>query len=140
MGSLFRDETGQPAIVSSISGAHVRVGGADALTGTQFVGCGHGSASSGAVQAVSTGGTIAITGGTVLLSSAAAASGMIMPVGNFDGQEVTLINTNAANLIDFAAAGTSRVANGASCDVFALTAVKLVWSASQALWYQVRHA
>ena len=89
-----------------------------------------------AAQTIATGNTITLptTGKTKLLTNAGAATGVILAAGRHDGEEITLIN-NAAASITFAASGTSRVADGTSAVIAALTRMDLVWDATSALWY-----
>ena len=93
----------------------------------------------GAVQAVSTGSTIAVAAPSVTgirLSAAAAATGVILAAGTEDQQEVLLFN-ESANAITFAAVGTSNVANGTSASIASLTGMRLIWNAQAATpsWY-----
>jgi hypothetical protein len=88
-------------------------------------------------QSIATGNTILLpTGGTKKLTTAGAATGVILTAGTYDGQELTLFN-NSANSITFAAVGTSNVANGTSAVIAANAGMTLVWSASDTKWYVV---
>jgi hypothetical protein len=91
------------------------------------------------VQNVATGNTITLpTGGKNkrLSASAGAATGVILTAGTVDGQELTLFNIEATNTITMAAAGTSNVADGASCVIGALRAIHLTWDSVSARWYR----
>jgi hypothetical protein len=89
-----------------------------------------------AAQTLASAGTVVLptTGRNKLLTNAGAITGVILPIGRFDGDDVVLINT-AAGSITMAAAGTSRVADGVSCVIPALGKMSFVWSATQSLWY-----
>jgi hypothetical protein len=89
-----------------------------------------------AAQALVTGNTITLptSGLNKLVTCAAAVTGAIMTAGRFDGDEVCLLN-NSANSCTFAAAGTSKVADGASAVIAANTSMRLVYSTSAALWF-----
>lgn len=89
-----------------------------------------------AAQTLANAGTVVLptTGRAKLLTNAGAITGVIMPVGRTDGDEVILVNT-AANSITMAAAGTSRVADGVSCVIPALGKISFIWSTTQTLWY-----
>lgn len=92
------------------------------------------------VQSIADSGTITLptTGKNAIVatSSAANKTGVILAAGIHDGQEITLINTSS-NSLTFAAAGTSRVADGTGAILAALTAMTLVWEAGSARWYRV---
>lgn len=91
-----------------------------------------------AAQSIATGNTITLPSGkTKLLTSAGAATGVILAAGTFDGQELQLLNTSA-NSLTFAAAGTSNVSNGTSAVIAANSAMLLVWDATSARWYPTR--
>lgn len=90
-------------------------------------------------QDIATGNTITLpTAGYTkrLTASGGAATGVILPAGTIDGQELFLINADAANDITMAAAGTSRVADGTGCVVTHLTAKRLVWDNTSSRWYR----
>lgn len=92
-----------------------------------------------AVQNLTTGATIALpTGGRTkrLSASGGAVTGIILPVGTVDGQELILFNTESANTITFAAAATSNVADGTAAVIGALRALVLVWDATSNRWYR----
>lgn len=78
--------------------------------------------------------TLPTTGIVKLVTNAGAVTGIILPVGRVDGDEIVLMNISA-NSITMAAAGTSRVADGVSCVIAALTKMSFRWSATQSLWY-----
>jgi hypothetical protein len=62
--------------------------------------------------------------------SGGAATGVILAVGTFDGQTVTIPNVNGANSITMAAAATSHVATGTSCVIAAGTQKTFTWRAT----------
>lgn len=90
----------------------------------------------GSPAATSTGDTINHDGYnlTRINPSGGAVTGIILQAGLYHGQPLFLVNI-ASNAATFAAAGTSRVANGASAVVPALCMTILVWSQPDALWY-----
>jgi hypothetical protein len=93
-------------------------------------------------QALSSTNTITIPAGisVVLLSAAAAVTGIIMPVPSVTNDTfVVLINTSAAaNTITFnATSSTSHVAD-ASDVITGLTAAMFVWDVTQTLWYRIK--
>lgn len=63
-------------------------------------------------------------------------TGAILTAGAFTGQRITLVNTDATNTLTFAAAGTSRVADGTSCVLAALTATDFVYDTASARWFK----
>lgn len=91
-------------------------------------------------QSVDTGNTITLpTSGfnkLIACSTAADKTGVILTAGTIDGQTICLINTTAANSITMAAAGTSNVADGASCVIPALRAMIFTWDATSSRWYR----
>jgi parallel beta-helix repeat protein len=98
----------------------------------------------GSPQAIGNGSTVVINGGVananafdlIRLTAAAAATGVILPVGTYAGQEVVLINESAAaNTITMAASGTSNVADGTSCVIAGLTQKTFRWNTGTSLWY-----
>jgi hypothetical protein len=91
-----------------------------------------------AAQAISANGqtiTLPTTGFNKLLSSNAAYTGLIMTVGAYDGQIITLIHNTATNTLTFAASGTSKVADGVLAIIQPLTSMRLTWDATSGLWY-----
>jgi len=91
-------------------------------------------------QAIATSGAIAVPPGAnnVKLTAAAAATGVTMPQGSFDGQLLWItINTAAANTVTFAAKASSYVAGGAATSLAGLATHLFRWDATDALWYQV---
>lgn len=92
------------------------------------------------VQDIATGNTIALptTFNKRLTATAGAATGVIMTAGTVDGQTIQLFNVHATNLITFAAAGTSNVADGVSTTIPALTGIKLVWDTTSSRWYTLK--
>lgn len=93
----------------------------------------------GTPQAIATGNTVVVGNvGKVRLNPAGVVTGIIMPVGQYDGQLVTLLNIAvAANTIAFAVAGTSNVADGATTAIAGVTGRMLQWDATAALWFKV---
>lgn len=68
------------------------------------------------------------------LTTAGAVTGIIMPVGVEDGQVIDLLNISA-NSITFAVVATSRVADGASAIIAALTRMTLIWDVTSETWF-----
>lgn len=87
-------------------------------------------------QTLATGNTVTITAGTIVqkTTNAGAVTGIIMPAGTVDGQVVAVEN-NSANSVTFAAAGTSRVADGASAVIAANRTTIFIWDNNAALWF-----
>jgi len=101
-----------------------------AMSGGAFVG-------SSITQAIATSGTIAhLNCATVYLTVAAPSTLVVLAPGNFQGQELVLINTSAANTVTFDAAVTSNVADGAVA-IAVLRGIKLVWSQTNLRWYRL---
>lgn len=92
-------------------------------------------------QALATGDTIALTGNSLPVSAAAAATGIILTAGSgaLDGQVIAIYNTGN-NAVTFAAAGTSNVSNGAGCTIPAGEGTLFQWAAVPALWYPLRNS
>jgi len=93
-----------------------------------------------AATAVATSGTITHNNcGIVIVSAAAAVTGVILQAGSKHGQMLTVVHTGAAaNTITFAAAGTSNVAQGGTSPVITgPEAAVFVWNAIDARWYSV---
>lgn len=90
-----------------------------------------------ASAAIATGNTVVLpVGATVIpLTAAAAATGVIMPAGTKDGQQVILVNEGTTNAITMAASGTSNCALGTGVTMAAFVKFVLVWDATTALWY-----
>lgn len=87
--------------------------------------------------AIATGATIANQWyGFVRATLAAAATGVIMQPGSFDGQPITVRNVSAANSLTFAVAGTSNMARGVGEVIAPLTEALYHWDAPTALWYR----
>lgn len=86
---------------------------------------------------LATAGTITTAGvGLARVAPAGAVTGVILQPGTADPQRVTVVNESpGADSVTFAAAGTSNVANGASCVIPGLTAQSFVWDTATALWY-----
>lgn len=89
-----------------------------------------------AIQVPATDGTVTlpVKNMTKRLNPAGNVTGIIMPVGTEDGQRVDLINLSAFS-ITFAVVATSRVADGASAIIAALTRMSLVWDVTSATWF-----
>ena len=86
------------------------------------------------------GGTIAglITGGVVWTytpAGAVTAAILAPPIDQTKAVTVMIINESASHSITFDVAGTSNVADGASCVIAALTRTTFVWSPHTTLWY-----
>jgi parallel beta-helix repeat protein len=90
-----------------------------------------------APQALSSTNTITNAGFRILrVTAAAAVTGIILPVGSYYGQQVTVINESiAANTVTMAASGTSNVADGVSCVIAGLTQKTFYWDNGTSLWY-----
>jgi hypothetical protein len=74
--------------------------------------------------------------GFVRATLAASATGVIIAAGSFDGQPLTIRNTDAVHTITFAAAGASRVADGVLDVIAANTEATFHWDAAASLWYR----
>jgi hypothetical protein len=74
--------------------------------------------------------------GFIRMTVAAAATGVIMAAGSFDGQPVTLRNVSAVNSVTFALAATSLMARGVAEVIAPLTDATFHWSAPDSLWYR----
>lgn len=86
-------------------------------------------------QVLTTSGTIVSNNlKTTRLAPAGAVTGVIMQAGQNSAETRILIN-ESANVITFAAAGTSRVAGGAGISIAATAKLTLVWDSSTSLWY-----
>jgi hypothetical protein len=93
-----------------------------------------------APQTLATGNTITLTPnkGVMLVTTAAAVTGIILPAGTVSGQNITIVHEGAAaNTITFAAAGTSNVADGVSDVITGPSAREFQWVSATALWYPV---
>jgi hypothetical protein len=90
-----------------------------------------------AAQVIAAAGTVTLANLAVArLAPAAAVAGVIMPAGTQPSQTVILINESvAASTITFAAAGTSRVADGVGAVIAGLTQKTFVWDSGTSLWY-----
>jgi hypothetical protein len=86
--------------------------------------------------AIANSATIASNYTATRVSPAGAVTGIILAAGVFPGQLCTVVNeAAAANTITFAAAATSKVADGVSSVIAGLTARTFVWDSSTSLWY-----
>ena len=95
---------------------------------------------SGTVPVIAGSGTISHSGcGVSIVDTAGAVTGIIVAVGVFHGQHLTILN-KSANSLTMAAAGTSNVINGTGCVISATAAIDLRWNALDSRWYQVRAA
>jgi hypothetical protein len=73
---------------------------------------------------------------TVRVAPTAAYTGIILQAGQFSGQQCIVINESAAaNTLTMAAAGTSNVADGASCVLAGLRQMAFAWDSATSLWY-----
>lgn len=92
--------------------------------------------SGASVQTVATGNTVTVGANITVnkVTTGGAVTGVIMPVGTTDGQTVTVLNTSA-NSVTMAAAGTSHVADGASCVIPANRQFTFTWESTGSLWY-----
>lgn len=85
-------------------------------------------------QTLTTNGTIALPTqprDILPVTSAAAVTGIILAVGKYDTQVITVLN-RSANSITFAAVGTSNVAAGAGAIIAAGEAARFLWDANYA--------
>jgi hypothetical protein len=87
--------------------------------------------------AVATSGTIATVGlGVSRVAPAGAVTGVILQAGTYQGQPCVVINESAAaSTVTMAVAGTSNVADGASCVIAGLTQKTFIWDTGTSLWY-----
>lgn len=95
---------------------------------------------SGSAQLVAGSGTITHNNSAVVrvdVSGGANISGVILQAGAIDGQILSILNTNASFTIQFAAAGTSNLANGTSAVITNLKAYNLMWNAVAARWFSI---
>ena len=74
--------------------------------------------------------------GFVRVVLSASCTGTIMQAGSYDNQALTVRNTDTIYTITFAAAGTSRVADGASDVIAAGREATYHWDAAASLWYR----
>jgi hypothetical protein len=90
------------------------------------------------------GGPTAVTNGSTIPTAlvverctvATASTGNILTAGTYDGQTCTIVNQSAsADSITMAVAGTSNVADGASCVIAGIRQVLFTWDAATSLWY-----
>lgn len=88
-----------------------------------------------ATTPVANGATLSTAASYLAVSSAGAVTGLIITLGGFDGQKLTVVNTTAFTLT-FAAAATSHVADGVSDVIPALTAREFTYSINTSLWYR----
>lgn len=94
--------------------------------------------SNGVAVALATGGTIdpvAVAAANYLASTTGNVTGIILAAGT-DAQVFNIVNTTAFT-ITFAAVGTSRVADGVSDVIPALSARQFVYDASTSKWYRM---
>jgi hypothetical protein len=89
-----------------------------------------------AAQTITSSATITLptSGKTKLLTNGGAVTAVVLTAGRSDGEEIILINRAAAS-ITFDAASPSKVADGTSAVIAALTSMRLVWSATESLWF-----
>jgi len=91
-----------------------------------------------ATMAIATGNTIPTNLGVIRVTTAAAASGLILSPGTVQGQLFMLIGESAAaNTLTFAAVGTSNVGNGVTAVLTPPAAMLFVWDTGTSLWYEV---
>lgn len=98
------------------------IGTTDSLTGT--------------AQALTANGQTITTAGNsgIRVAPTAAYTGIILQAGTVQMQRKIIFNESAFS-ITFAAAGTSNVADGASCVIPANTQKTFYWNSAKALWY-----
>ena len=111
------------------------------VTGDKGISCKNLSGGvSSAAAALASSGTITTSGLRVArVAPTAAVTANVIQAGNFDGQELTIINetTTGTFTVTAAASGTSNVADGTGLVISGLRCAKLVWDASTSLWYHV---
>lgn len=73
----------------------------------------------------------------VCVTTSGAVNSCVLQAGYFPGQQVVIANTSA-NLINFAAVGTSRVAGGVVAPILSNSAAEYRWNALDSKWYQLR--
>jgi len=96
-----------------------------------------GAMAEGTLQAVDTGGTITADGQFVTLvgtSTAADKTGIILAKGSVNSVIKLFVNTSA-NLLTFAVAGTSFVADGANVAIAGGHMLLMYWSPAAQLWF-----
>jgi hypothetical protein len=87
--------------------------------------------------ATATAGTISTSGfGITRVTPTGNITGVILQVGFFSGQQVTVRNQSAFT-ITFAASGTSNVADGVLDVIAALTSRTYMWSTNDSLWSRI---
>jgi len=92
----------------------------------------------GATIALASSATIVATADVARVTPAAAVTGVILAAGSFGGQHLEVINTGlAGSTITFAAAGTSRVADGVTTVIPGLRASLFTWDDVSLLWYRM---
>lgn len=95
---------------------------------------------SSTANAIASSGTITAHGVRVArIAPTAAVTAVVVQAGDYDGQELTIINetTTGTFTATAAASGTSNVADGTGLVVSGLRSAKLNWDASTSLWYHV---
>lgn len=91
---------------------------------------------SGSAASLASSGTIAVGNlGVSRVTTTGAVTGVILATGSTAGQICTVIN-ESANTITFAAAATSKVADGVSDIIAANSARRFVWDSGTSLWYR----
>jgi hypothetical protein len=83
--------------------------------------------------------TLPVTSNVVFYDpNGASRSGVILGAGLREGHTITVVNiADAAETITFAAAGVSRVAEGASCVIQRYECMSFVWNVATTLWYSM---
>lgn len=72
-----------------------------------------------------------------VVTTSGAVSGAVLQAGYYPGQQFIVAN-QSANLINFAAVGTSRVAAGATAPILSNSAAEYRWNGLDSKWYQLR--
>jgi hypothetical protein len=89
---------------------------------------------SGGTTLTANGQTIPLLGSVMRLGGSAAYTGLILGVGTSDGMVLDILN-QVGYAQTFAASGTSNVASGTSPAIPVNAGMRLVWDASESLWY-----
>lgn len=131
------DTIGKPALLSATD--DVVIGSTAAGRGLRTIGL-RGDVStplSGNGPDITDASTITPTSGIMRYTPAGVRTGLIMAAGQFDGQEVTILNeATATNTMAFnATPATARVATPFTLAVAA--GAKLVWNAARGLWFRL---
>jgi len=128
----------QNKIIQLVNGAKLILYADNYLTaGLTFTSSGSAPVVSATAPALANAGTIATAAlGVSRVTPAAAVNGIILQPGTVNGASLHIINEGAApSSIQFAAAGTSNVADGTNCILDGLQSKQFLWDTATALWY-----